>query len=48
LYERFFEEVGKLVDGDGGPMVIEDQRAVERIAEVGATYGIEIPALMAE
>ena len=25
LYELFFEEVGKPVDGNGGPLVIEDQ-----------------------
>ena len=43
LYERFFEEIGKPVDGDGGPMVVEGQRAVERVVDVAATYGIEIP-----
>ena len=24
LYERFFEEVGKAVDGEAGPPVVED------------------------
>ena len=48
LYQRFFEEVGKPVDGDSGPFVFEDQPAVERIVEVAATYGIEIPAPFAQ
>ena len=43
LYEIFFEEVGKPVDGDSGPFLFEDQPAVERIVEVAATYGTEIP-----
>ena len=42
LYERFFEEVGKLVDGDGGPLVFEDRPDAGRIVEVAAKYGIEI------
>ncbi len=48
LYERFFEVVGELVDADVGPFVFEDQLAMRRIVEVAATYGIEIPPLMAE
>jgi mannose-6-phosphate isomerase-like protein (cupin superfamily) len=43
LYERFFEEVGKPADGEGGPLVGEDQPDVGRIVEVAAKYGIEIP-----
>ncbi len=43
LYERFFEEVGKAVDGDGGPLVFEDQPEVGRIVKVAAEYGIEMP-----
>ena len=48
LYERFFEEVGKPVNGDSGPFVFEDQPAMKRIVEVAATYGIEIPTPIAE
>jgi mannose-6-phosphate isomerase-like protein (cupin superfamily) len=44
LYERFFEEIGKPVDGDRGAFVFEDQHAAERIMEAAATYGIEIPS----
>ena len=43
LYERFFEKVGKAVDGDGGPLVFEDHRDMRRIVEVAAEHGIEIP-----
>ncbi len=43
LYELFFEEIGKPVDGDRVALVFEDQHAAERIVEVAATYGIEIP-----
>jgi hypothetical protein len=36
--------VGKLVDGnDAGPLDFEGRPEVERIAEVAAKYGIEIP-----
>ncbi len=48
LFEHFFGEVGKAVDDDSGALVFEDQSAVERIVEVAATYGIEIPTPMAE
>ncbi len=49
LYERFFEEVGKkAVDDDSGALVFEGQPAMKRIAEVAATYGIEIPTPQAE
>ena len=43
LYEHFFEEVGKAVDDEAGPLVFEDQPDVGRIVEVAAEYGIEIP-----
>ena len=44
LYERFFEEVGKPAEGgDGGSLVIEDHQDLERLAEIAAEYGIEIP-----
>ncbi len=43
LYARFFEEAGKAVDGDGGPLVFEDQPEVGRIVKVAAEYGIEMP-----
>ena len=45
LYECFFEEVGKPVDGDSGPLVFEDQPDVERIVAIGVQYGIEIPPI---
>ena len=43
LCEHFFEEVGKPVNDEGGPLVFEDQPYVGRIVEVAAKYGIEIP-----
>jgi mannose-6-phosphate isomerase-like protein (cupin superfamily) len=43
LCEHFFEEVGKPVNDEGGPLVFEDQPDVGRIVEVAAKYGIEIP-----
>jgi quercetin dioxygenase-like cupin family protein len=43
LYERFFEEVGKPVDGEAGPLAFEDQPEVGGIVEIAAKYGIEIP-----
>jgi len=43
LYECFFEEVGKPVDGDGGPVVVEDQSEMASIVAIAAQYGIEIP-----
>ena len=49
LYERFFEEVGKPVDGDREPPAFEDRPAAERrIVEVAATYGIEVPPPFAQ
>ncbi len=47
LYEHFFEEVGKPVDDEAGPLVFEDQPDVGRIVEVAAKYGIEIPVPIA-
>jgi mannose-6-phosphate isomerase-like protein (cupin superfamily) len=44
LYERFFEEVGKPVDGDGGSLVFEEQPDLGRIVAVAAEHGIEIPS----
>lgn len=48
LYEHFFEEVGKPVDGDGRPLVFEEQPDVGRIVEVAAEHGIEIPVPLSE
>jgi mannose-6-phosphate isomerase-like protein (cupin superfamily) len=48
LYERFFEEVGKAVDGEAGPLVLEDQPNVTSIVPIAAKYGIEIPVPVAE
>jgi hypothetical protein len=36
LYARFFEEVGKPVDKEAGPLAFEDQPEVGRIVEVAA------------
>ena len=47
LYERFFEEVGKPVDGEARPLVFEDQPDMSRIVEVAAEHGIEIPVPIA-
>ncbi len=43
MYEHFFEEVGKAVDDEAGPLVFEDQPDVCKIVKVAAEYGIEIP-----
>ena len=50
LYERFFEEVGKPLDGDdAGPLVSEYQPDLgRRVVEVAAEHGIEIPSPSAE
>ena len=43
LYERFFEEVGRPVGGNGtGPLDSENRPEVGRIAEVAVKYGIEV------
>jgi quercetin dioxygenase-like cupin family protein len=43
LYERFFEEVGRPVEGEAGPPDFEELPDAERIVEVATEYGIEIP-----
>jgi hypothetical protein len=43
LCEHFFEEVGKAVDDEAGPLVFVDQPDVRRIVKLAAEYGIEIP-----
>ncbi len=48
LYEYFFEEIGKPVDDDSGPLVFEEQPDVERIVSIAAKYGIEIPPPIVE
>jgi mannose-6-phosphate isomerase-like protein (cupin superfamily) len=48
LYEYFFEEVGKPVDGDAGPLAFEDHPDARRIVALAAQYGIEIPPPIAE
>ncbi len=47
LYEHFFKEVGKAVDGEGRPLVLEDQPDMRRIIDVAAEHGIEIPSPLA-
>ena len=46
LYEYFFEEIGKPVDDDSGPLIFEKQPDVERIVSIAAKYGIEIPPIV--
>ena len=49
LYEYFFEEVGKPVNGNGEPLVFEDQSEVaSNIVAIAAKYGIEIPSPFAQ
>ena len=47
LYERFFEEVGKPVDLEAGPLICKDQPDAGRIAELAAEHGIEVPVPIA-
>jgi mannose-6-phosphate isomerase-like protein (cupin superfamily) len=42
LYERFFEEVGRPVEGEAGPRFFEKQPDAESIVAAAAKYGIEI------
>ena len=42
LYERFFEEVGRPVEGEAGPLDFEEQADIESIAATATKYGIEI------
>jgi hypothetical protein len=49
LYEHFFVEVGtKAVDGEAGPLILEDQPNLERIVTIGVQYGIEILSPIAQ
>ena len=48
LYERFFEEVGKPVDGEAGSLVEEGRLNSKTIAAIGVEYGIEIPLQIAK
>jgi mannose-6-phosphate isomerase-like protein (cupin superfamily) len=48
LYERFFEEVGRPVEGEAGPRFFEEQPDVESIVATAAKYGIEIPPPIVE
>ena len=43
LYEHFFEEVGRPVEGEAGPRSFEEQPDAESIVATAAEYGIEIP-----
>ena len=43
LYERFFEEIGKAVDGGARPLSFEGQADAGRVAQIASGYGIEIP-----
>ena len=47
LYEHFFEEVGKAVDGEERPLVLEDQPDIRWIVDVAAEHGIEMPSPLA-
>jgi quercetin dioxygenase-like cupin family protein len=47
-HERFFEEVGKPVDGEAGSHFFENQPDVAGIVAIAAKYGIEIPVPMAQ
>ena len=48
LYEHFFQEVGKPMDVEAKPLLFEDQKGVERIVEIAAKYGIELPVPIAK
>ena len=48
LYERFFEEIGKLVDGDGRSHRFEDYPGPADVVAIAAEYGIEISSPFAE
>jgi mannose-6-phosphate isomerase-like protein (cupin superfamily) len=47
-HERFFEEVGKPVDGEAGSHFSENPPDVASIVAIAAKYGIEIPVPMAQ
>lgn len=49
LYEHFFEQAGRPVDGDdGGLPVFEEQPDAASIVAIAAEYGMEIPPPIAE
>lgn len=48
LYERFFEEVGRPVEGAGDPGFFGEQPDVESVIATAARYGIEIATLIVE
>ena len=48
LYEHFFEEVGKPVEGEVGWLVRKDEPEVANIVAIAAKYGIEIPLIAEE
>jgi len=48
LYECFFEEVGKPVDGEKGWPILKDEPEVTNIATIAAKYGIEISPIAEE
>jgi hypothetical protein len=48
LHELFFEEVGKAVDADTGPLPFKDQPGVQRIVAIGIQFGIEMPPPIAQ
>ena len=43
MYERFFEEVGKPMNGEAELPGIEERPEVERFVEIAPEYGFEIP-----
>jgi hypothetical protein len=45
LYKRFFEEVGREVDGEANTLVFEELPDAESIIATAAKYGIEIPSI---
>jgi mannose-6-phosphate isomerase-like protein (cupin superfamily) len=48
LYERFFEDASKLIDGHSAQLILKDQPDVEKIVATGVRYGIEMPTLIAQ
>ena len=48
LYERFFEEVGRPVEGEAGSGFFGKQPDVESVVATAAKYGIEIPSPIVE
>jgi hypothetical protein len=48
LYERSFEELGRPVDGESGPLTEATQLDSETSAAIGVEYGIEMPPPIAQ